>query len=384
MPLVHHVSIVHSPLHYKTVYPVNSTQEGLKGNSAVLWYSWIHWAKPICLGGYPWTENSYCTNSPIAENRVMCIQLGLDSSTGWSELKKSPLVSRGDIIQYLLHVLYNSRSEVQVTLGGCCAHLCFRKLGLLESLLPHQTTSSVSQLKNRTRSSRNERCISQSNRATQIHLNTWFTVKGETGVCTSGSNNSSVENPVIVPNRFWPPGGLSSSFTNTARVGGDANSTGDYYEAGSTPTYHVIYIKQSYSSWGFSTEDSSLILTSKLILAIAKWANWCYYIFSNIFNTQSSRWSQCLNSKLQGYWRCTNSFIPLRQHNPVTSSSIARWLKPTMNNAGIDISIFKSHSVHETACSKAGVTTKQILEAADWSLEGTFQKYYHRSLDGDD
>ena len=39
------------------------------------------------------------------------------------------------------------------------------------------------------------------------------------------------------------------------------------------------------------------------------------------------------------------------------------------------------------ACSKAagaGVTTKQILEAADWSSEGTFQKFYHRNLDGDD
>ena len=75
------------------------------------------------------------------------------------------------------------------------------------------------------------------------------------------------------------------------------------------------------------------------------------------------------------------------KHNPVTSSTIARWLKETMKDAGIDISIFKSHSVRGAACSKAagaGVTTKQILEAADWSSEGTFQKFYHRNLDGDD
>ena len=67
------------------------------------------------------------------------------------------------------------------------------------------------------------------------------------------------------------------------------------------------------------------------------------------------------------------------KHNPVTSSTIARWLKETMKDAGIDISIFKSHSVCGAACSKAagaGVTTKQILEAADWSSEGTFQKFY--------
>ena len=58
-----------------------------------------------------------------------------------------------------------------------------------------------------------------------------------------------------------------------------------------------------------------------------------------------------------------------------------------MCEEGIDISIFKSHSVRGVTCSKAagaGVTTKQILEAADWSSEGTFQQFYHRKLDEDD
>ena len=75
------------------------------------------------------------------------------------------------------------------------------------------------------------------------------------------------------------------------------------------------------------------------------------------------------------------------EHNPVTSTSIARWLKETMKDAGLDINIFKSHSVRGANCFKAAgadVTTRQILEAADWSSEGTFQKFYHRSLDGDD
>ena len=75
------------------------------------------------------------------------------------------------------------------------------------------------------------------------------------------------------------------------------------------------------------------------------------------------------------------------EHNPVTSSSVARWLKETMKDAGIDVNIFKSHSVRGASCSKAagaGVTTRQILEAADWSSEGTFQKFYHRNLDGYD
>ena len=72
------------------------------------------------------------------------------------------------------------------------------------------------------------------------------------------------------------------------------------------------------------------------------------------------------------------------QHNPVTSSTMARWLRTCMAAAGIDISIFKPHSIRGASCSKAagaGVTIKDILDAADWSSEGTFQRFYHRQED---
>jgi len=75
------------------------------------------------------------------------------------------------------------------------------------------------------------------------------------------------------------------------------------------------------------------------------------------------------------------------QHTPVSSSTIARWLKSLMAEAGIDISIFKAHSVRGASCSTAageGVTTKDILDAADWSSEGTFQRFYCRELKKDD
>ena len=58
-----------------------------------------------------------------------------------------------------------------------------------------------------------------------------------------------------------------------------------------------------------------------------------------------------------------------------------------MKEAGIDISIFKAHSVRGASCSSAvgaGVTTKDILDAADWSSEGTFQRFYCRDIDKDD
>jgi len=75
------------------------------------------------------------------------------------------------------------------------------------------------------------------------------------------------------------------------------------------------------------------------------------------------------------------------KHNSVTSCTIARWLKIVMIEAGIDTSISKAHSVRGAAYSKAagtGVTTKQILEAADWSSVGTFQQFYHRRLESED
>ena len=47
------------------------------------------------------------------------------------------------------------------------------------------------------------------------------------------------------------------------------------------------------------------------------------------------------------------------KHNPVTSSTIARWLKETMKDAGIDISIFKLHSYVELPALKQ---LEQVLQ----------------------
>ena len=65
----------------------------------------------------------------------------------------------------------------------------------------------------------------------------------------------------------------------------------------------------------------------------------------------------------------------------MSSSSIARWLKQGLEVAGIDTSIFKGHSTRGASSSKAasaGVAVSDILQAADWSTEGTFQRFYHR------
>lgn len=76
-------------------------------------------------------------------------------------------------------------------------------------------------------------------------------------------------------------------------------------------------------------------------------------------------------------------FLSWIEHGLVSSCSIARWLKCFIEEAGIDISIFKAHSFMGTSCltaAGAGVMTKDILDAADWSAEGTFQRFYCRNL----
>lgn len=71
----------------------------------------------------------------------------------------------------------------------------------------------------------------------------------------------------------------------------------------------------------------------------------------------------------------------IKPHKAVTSSTIARWLKGMLEAAGVDTSIFNAHSVRGASSSKAanmGITTGDILKAADWSSESVFQRFYHK------
>ena len=68
----------------------------------------------------------------------------------------------------------------------------------------------------------------------------------------------------------------------------------------------------------------------------------------------------------------------IRPHKAVTSSTIAKWLKVIMERAGINTSIFKAHSVRSASVSTAaiaGITTADILEAADWTNQSVLQNF---------
>ena len=78
----------------------------------------------------------------------------------------------------------------------------------------------------------------------------------------------------------------------------------------------------------------------------------------------------------------TKLFLALiKPHKAVTSSTIARWLKSLLEAAGIDTTVFTAHSVRGASSSAAanlGITTNDILKAADWSSESVFQRFYYK------
>ena len=66
-----------------------------------------------------------------------------------------------------------------------------------------------------------------------------------------------------------------------------------------------------------------------------------------------------------------------------STATIARWTKETLSNSGIDIKLFKAHSVRGASTSKLAdlqVSVQEIMKKGAWKSESTFQKYYHKPL----
>ena len=68
-------------------------------------------------------------------------------------------------------------------------------------------------------------------------------------------------------------------------------------------------------------------------------------------------------------------------HKPVSSATLARWIKSYLQLAGIDTSIFSAHSLRgasTTAALNQGVSLADILKMANWSQESTFTRFYYK------
>ena len=66
-------------------------------------------------------------------------------------------------------------------------------------------------------------------------------------------------------------------------------------------------------------------------------------------------------------------------NNPVTSSSMARWLKDTLREAGLeDFGAHSSRGSAATAAAMSGITMQEIMSRAGWSKKDTFCQFYYR------
>ncbi|XP_039764889.1 uncharacterized protein LOC120637233 [Pararge aegeria] len=66
----------------------------------------------------------------------------------------------------------------------------------------------------------------------------------------------------------------------------------------------------------------------------------------------------------------------------VSTQTLSRWIKTTLRDAGIDVSIFSAHSTRHASTSKAyssGISIELIRKTAGWSQNSnTFWKYYNK------
>ena len=68
-------------------------------------------------------------------------------------------------------------------------------------------------------------------------------------------------------------------------------------------------------------------------------------------------------------------------HGPASKSTIARWIKCFLKEAGIGCNTFKAHSTRSAAAShawKSGIPIEHVLRMGDWSSVSTFRRFYQR------
>lgn len=70
-------------------------------------------------------------------------------------------------------------------------------------------------------------------------------------------------------------------------------------------------------------------------------------------------------------------------HGPVSKDTIAKWIREMLALAGLDVNIYKAHSVRAASVSAAKlnfVPIQDIIKRADWTTEQTFNKYYNKPV----
>ena len=118
-----------------------------------------------------------------------------------------------------------------------------------------------------------------------------------------------------------------------------------------------------------------------------------YHIKPLEFMKYSTDEKLCVFTHLQEYIKRTEnirlsntklliSFI--KPHGPISTDTLARWIKLVLASAGIDTKRFTAHSTRAASSShlaQRNFSITDIIDAVGWKSEHTFQKFYNRSQD---
>ena len=127
-----------------------------------------------------------------------------------------------------------------------------------------------------------------------------------------------------------------------------------------------------------------------VILSLLKQSRPGYHLKPLEFKLHSHNHKLCFIENMRQYIKMTKDirkkegkpFISNQKpHKAVSKSTVPRWCKQVMSDAGIDIKRFGPHSIRATSTSLArnkGVPLATIMSAAGWSNGGTFQKFYSK------
>jgi hypothetical protein len=87
-----------------------------------------------------------------------------------------------------------------------------------------------------------------------------------------------------------------------------------------------------------------------------------------------------VTEKLRTSTKLLVSFI--KPYSAVTASTVGRWIKTLLGQAGVDTSKFSAHSTRVASTSKAAVSVPVdvILATAGWRDESTFRKFYNKPV----
>ena len=87
-----------------------------------------------------------------------------------------------------------------------------------------------------------------------------------------------------------------------------------------------------------------------------------------------------ITEKLRTSPKLLVSFI--KPFGAVTASTVGRWIKTLLGQAGVDTTQFSAHSTRSASTSKAAasVPVELILATAGWKEESTFRRFYNRPV----